>query len=79
MQLDLLGPPGRRSGCRPHDGEVAAVAISFSRNCCSPIPVRGDDGARAVGASIDHEAAAAPAEISHGVIDNRSENLQHRQ
>jgi hypothetical protein len=30
-----------------------------------------------VGASIDHEAAAAPAEISHGVIDNRSENLQH--
>jgi hypothetical protein len=24
-----------------------------------------------------HEAAAAPAEISHGVIDNRSENLQH--
>jgi hypothetical protein len=21
MQLDLLGPPGRRSGCRPHDGE----------------------------------------------------------
>jgi hypothetical protein len=61
MLLDLLGPPGRRSGCRPHDGEVAAGAISFSRNCCSPIPVRGDDGARAVGASIDHEAAAAPA------------------
>jgi hypothetical protein len=27
--------------------------------------------------SIDHEAAAAPAEISNGVIDNRSENLQH--
>jgi hypothetical protein len=29
------------------------------------------------GRSIDHEAAAAPAEISNGVIDNRSENLQH--
>jgi len=29
--LDLLGPPGRRSGSWPHDGEVAggAVAISF--------------------------------------------------
>jgi hypothetical protein len=30
MQLDLLGPPGRRSGCRPHDGEVAAGAIFFA-------------------------------------------------
>jgi len=31
-QTDLLGPPGRCSGCWPHDGEVAggAVAISFS-------------------------------------------------
>jgi hypothetical protein len=31
MPTDLLGPPGRCSGCWPHDGEVAggAVAISF--------------------------------------------------
>jgi hypothetical protein len=31
MLLDLLGPPGRCSGCWPHEGEVAgdAVAISF--------------------------------------------------
>jgi hypothetical protein len=30
-RLDLLGPPGWRSGCWPHDGEVdgGAVAISF--------------------------------------------------
>jgi len=30
-----------------------AVASSFSRNCCWQIPVRGDDGARAVGATDD--------------------------
>ena len=29
MPTDLLGPPGRRSGCWPHDGEVAGGAISF--------------------------------------------------
>jgi hypothetical protein len=27
--LDLLGPPGRCSGCWPHDGEVAGGAIAF--------------------------------------------------
>src|ERR1017187_3513009 len=34
MLLDLLEPPGRCSGCWPHDGEVdgGAVASSFSRN-----------------------------------------------
>ena len=26
MLLDLLGPPGRSSGCWPHDGEVAGGA-----------------------------------------------------
>src|ERR1035437_6195842 len=26
--LDLLGPPGRRSGCWPHDGEVAGGAVA---------------------------------------------------
>jgi hypothetical protein len=52
-QTDLREPPGRCSGCWPHDGEVAggAVAISFLADCCSQIPVRGDDGARAVGAT----------------------------
>jgi hypothetical protein len=29
LLLDLLGPPGRCSGCWPHDGEVAGGAISF--------------------------------------------------
>jgi hypothetical protein len=31
MLLDLLEPPGRCSGCWPHDGEVdgGAVASSF--------------------------------------------------
>src|SRR5450830_1533522 len=28
--LDLLGPPGRRSGCWPHDGEVAGGAVADS-------------------------------------------------
>jgi hypothetical protein len=27
MLLDRLGPPGRCSGCRPHDGEVAGGAV----------------------------------------------------
>ena len=36
-QLDLLGPPGRRSGCWPHDGDVDGGAdFHFS-----DIPVRG--------------------------------------
>jgi len=32
MLLDLLGPPGRCSGCWPHDGEVdgGAVAIALA-------------------------------------------------
>src|ERR1019366_800454 len=28
MLLDRLGPPGRGSGCRPHDGEVAGGAVA---------------------------------------------------
>jgi hypothetical protein len=47
--LDLLGPPGWCSGCWPHDGDVAGGAGFLF----SDIPVRGDDGARAVGASDD--------------------------
>ncbi len=47
----LVAPPGRRCGCR-------VSPISFSRILCSQIPVRGDDGARAVGAIDD----AAPAD-----------------
>jgi hypothetical protein len=30
MLLDLLGPPGRCSGCWPHDGEVAGGAVADS-------------------------------------------------
>ena len=36
-QLDLLGPPGWCSGCRPHDGDVAGGAGFLF----SDIPVRG--------------------------------------
>ena len=48
--LDLVEPPGRCSGCRPHDGEVAGGAgeISGLVNL-----VGGDDGAQAVGANDD--------------------------
>jgi hypothetical protein len=28
--FDLLGPPGRCSGCWPHDGEVAGGAVASS-------------------------------------------------
>jgi hypothetical protein len=28
MLLDRLGPPGRCSGCWPHDGEVAGGAVA---------------------------------------------------
>jgi hypothetical protein len=30
LLLDLLGPPGRCSGCWPHDGEVAGGAVAGS-------------------------------------------------
>jgi hypothetical protein len=30
MLLDLLEPLGRRSGCWPHDGEVAGGAVASS-------------------------------------------------
>ena len=58
-QTDLLGPPGRRSGCWPHDGEVAGGAILFLADCCSQI--RGDDGARAVRPMMT---SASPVECS---------------
>jgi hypothetical protein len=38
---------------RPHDGDVAGGAGFL----CSDIPVRGDDGARAIGATDDAAAA----------------------
>jgi len=50
--LDLLGPPGWRSGWWPHDGEVAAggdFVLAILR-------FGADDGARAIGAT---DAAAA--------------------
>jgi hypothetical protein len=58
MLLDLLGP---RSGCWPHDGEVAGGAVADFH--FSDIPVRGDDGARAIGANDDEAAAAAAVEL----------------
>ena len=55
MLLDLLGPPGR---CWPHDGEVAGGAVADFR--FSDIPVRGDDGVRAIGANDDAAAVELP-------------------
>ena len=46
--LDPLGPPGWCSGCWPHDGDVAGGDSFFG-----DIPVRGDAGARAIGATDD--------------------------
>ena len=45
MLLDLLGPPGRCSGCWPHDGEVAAGAIFFLAKLLFA-DSGADDGAR---------------------------------
>ena len=54
MLLDRLGPPGRCSGCWPHDGEVAGGAVAdlgllISGRCithlCHPLRARGVEGA----------------------------------
>jgi hypothetical protein len=50
LLLDLLGPPGLAGG--------AVADFHFS-----DIPVRGDDGARAIGANDDAAAAAAAVEL----------------
>jgi hypothetical protein len=45
--LDLLGSPGRRSGCWPHDGEVAGGAVADSTLVISGSgrwPRRSQDG-----------------------------------
>jgi hypothetical protein len=85
MLLDLLEPPGRCSGCWPHDGEVAGgdVASSFSR-----IVVRRFR----FGATMEVGRSARPTDddvgfawsgrrragaASHGVIDNDRQILQH--
>jgi hypothetical protein len=48
----------------------------FLADCCSQI--RGDDGARPIGAIDDDVGGRRRASAaSYGVIDNRSENLQH--
>jgi hypothetical protein len=44
-------------------------------DCCSQIPVRGDDGGRAIGA-IDDDIGWHRRCASYRVIDNRSEILQ---
>jgi hypothetical protein len=46
-------------------------------DCCSQILVRGDDGGRAIGAIDDDDVGWRRRCASYGVIDNRSENLQH--
>jgi hypothetical protein len=73
-------------------GRAASAAAAPSRPTCSSrlgggaaagdvadsffvISVRGDDGARAIGAIDDVGGRRRGA--SYGVIDNRSENLQH--
>ena len=52
MLLDLLEPPGRCSGCWPHDGEVDGCAVE-------EFWLRANDGARAFAATADATAAAA--------------------
>jgi hypothetical protein len=56
LQTDPHPPPGWCSGLRPHDGDVAGGAGFL----CSAIPVRGDDGARAIGATDDAAAGELP-------------------
>jgi len=46
-----FGGAMRCSTCWPHDGEVAGGAVADFH--FSDIPVRGDDGARAIGANDD--------------------------
>jgi hypothetical protein len=61
--------PARSDADRPAPAGSAAlrlladVDISFWRNCCSQIPVRCDDGGRAIGAIDDDDAAAALAMV----------------
>ena len=85
MLLDLLGP---RSGCWPHAGEVAGGAVAEFH--FSDIPVRGDDGARAVGAIDDDDdvgfgerrrwwrrRVAQRGSATYRVIDSDRQILQH--
>jgi hypothetical protein len=66
-QTDLLEPPGRRCGC------WATSAFLFGG-----IVVRRFGATMEVGRS-GRSMMSAGAGASYGVIDNRSENLQHRQ
>ena len=68
MLLDLLEPPGRCSGCWPHDGEVDGCAVE-------EFWLRANDGARAFAANADDDVAAAAAgraaRFSYGANENR--------
>ncbi len=55
---------------------LAAVAISFSWNCCSQILVRGDDGGRRIGAIDDDDVGGRRRCASYGVID-KPDRLTH--
>ena len=73
-QTDLLEPAGRCSGCWPHDGEVDGCAVEIFVLVKS---VWGDDGTRAIGMMMRPLRRRRLTAISYGIIDNRSENLQH--
>ena len=87
MPTDLLGPPGRRSGnsgtmvrSPPAPSPISSLVISGSgRRWSSSVlgrPMMMLTSASPGRGSGDGGGAGASA-ASYGVIDNRSENLQH--
>ena len=88
MLLDLLDRPGRCGGSWPHNSMVRSPAAP-SPIPFSDIPVRGNDGARAVGAIDDNDVGfgerrrwwrrrvAQRGSATYGVIDSDRQILQH--
>jgi hypothetical protein len=86
--LDLLDRRGRCSGSWPHDSMVRSPAAP-SISIFSDIPVRADDGARAVGAIDDDDVGIAErrrwwrrrvaqrGSATYRVIDSDRQILQH--
>ena len=88
MLLDLLGPPGRCSGCWPHDGEVAGGAVANFTLVIFRFGATME--ARAVGAIDDDDdvgfgerrrwwrrRVAQRGSATYGVIDSDRQILQH--
>jgi hypothetical protein len=68
MLLDLLEPPGRCSGCWPHDGEVDGCAVEES-GCGRTLEL--GRSRRTLMMMLLAAAAGRPARFSYGVINNR--------